>query len=68
MPKTKISKKTKLGKLLVEKPEAGEILFEAGLSCVMCPMAQQETIEQGCKSHGMSNKEIDELIKKINKE
>jgi len=43
------------------------ILLEAGLGCVGCPMMSQETIEQGCKAHGLSNEEIDELIKKINK-
>jgi hypothetical protein len=32
-----------------------------------CPMAMEETVEQGCKAHGMSDKEIDELLKKVNK-
>jgi len=62
----KITKKTKLSKLLGENPKAAEILFKAGLSCIGCPMAMQETIEQGCLAHGMSKKEIDELIKRLN--
>jgi len=62
----KITKKTKLSKLLEKNPDATEILFKAGLSCIGCPMAMQETIEQGCLAHGMSKKEIDELIKRLN--
>jgi hybrid cluster-associated redox disulfide protein len=63
----KITRKTKLSELLSKNPEAAEILFESGMSCIGCPMAMQETLEEGCSSHGMSEKEIDELIKKLNK-
>jgi len=63
----KITKKTKLSVLLNKKPEAAEILFEAGLTCVGCPMAANETIEQGCLAHGITKKNIDELIKRLNK-
>lgn len=62
----KITKKTKLSAILGKNPEAAEILFEAGLSCVGCPMAMSETIEQGCLAHGMSKKEIDKLIERLN--
>ena len=63
----KITKKIKMSKLLEEKPEAAEILFEAGMGCLGCPMAMQETIEEGCKAHGMSDEEIDEIVKRLNK-
>jgi hypothetical protein len=33
-----------------------------------CPMAQMETIEDGCRAHGMSPKEINKLIEKMNEE
>ena len=62
----KITPKTKLSEILKTKPEAVEILFEAGMYCVGCPMAMQETLEDGCKAHGMSKKKIDEIIKKLN--
>ncbi len=61
-----ITKKTKLSRILEENSKAAEILFEAGLSCIGCPMAQAETLEQGCLAHGMSKKEISELLKKLN--
>ena len=62
-----ITKKTKLSELLGKNPEKAEILFEAGLTCVGCPMAMQETIEEGCKAHGFSNAEVNELIERLNK-
>lgn len=65
--KMKITKKTKLSEILRSNEKAAMILFNAGLSCVGCPMAMQETLEEGCKAHGMDDKKINELIKKLNK-
>ena len=62
----KVTKKTLLSEIITIKPEAVELLLEAGMGCIGCPMAQQETIEEGCLAHGMSQEEIKELIKKIN--
>ena len=62
-----ITKNTKISKIVKEKPGAVEILFDAGLSCVGCPMMAQETIEQGCLGHAMSKEKINELIKRLNK-
>lgn len=64
--KIKISKKTKFRELLEAKPEAAEKLLEKGMACIGCPMAQMETIEEGCLAHGFSEKEISELIKELN--
>ena len=63
----KITKKTLMSEILEKKPEAAKLLIEAGMHCVGCPMAMQETLEQGCKAHGMNKKQIDELVKKLNK-
>jgi len=65
--KKKITKTTKLSEVLRENPNAAEILFEAGLMCIGCPMAMQETIEEGCLAHGIKKKEIDKIIKELNK-
>lgn len=67
MKQKKITPKTKLSELLDSNEKAAEILFEAGMGCVGCAMAMQETIEEGCLAHGMKKKHIDELIKKLNK-
>jgi hybrid cluster-associated redox disulfide protein len=62
-----ITKKTKLNVAITKNKKATELLIRSGLSCACCPMAMQETIEQGCLAHGMNKKQIDELIKKLNK-
>jgi len=62
----KITKKTKLNEIVQGNPDAVEVLFEAGLGCVGCPMAQQETLEEGCKAHGMNDKDVEKIIKKLN--
>jgi len=49
--------------LMDTNPDAMEKLAEQGLGCVMCPMAQFETIEQGALAHGL---DPEELIKKLN--
>ena len=49
--------------ILEEKPEAAEILLEAGMHCCGCPMAQMETLEEGCRAHGI---DADKILEKIN--
>lgn len=60
----KINKKMSFADILNEYPEAGELLMEEGLHCIGCPMAMMETLEEGCKAHGL---DPDKLTKKINK-
>jgi len=62
----KITKKTNMNELLMKKPELAGLLLQSGMGCVGCPMSMGETIEEGCKVHGMSDKEIDKLIDKMN--
>ena len=64
---TKITAKTKLSKILEKKPESAMILIKAGMGCVGCPMAMQETLEQGCLAHGLTKKQIDRLVEELNK-
>jgi hybrid cluster-associated redox disulfide protein len=64
----KITKKTNMNELLMKKPELAELLFSSGMGCIGCPMAEMETIEEGCKAHGMSDKQIEKFVEKLNKE
>jgi hybrid cluster-associated redox disulfide protein len=61
-----ITKNITFAELFEKKPEAMSILFDSGLHCIGCHMSVYETIEQGCSAHGMTKKETDEIIKKIN--
>ena len=62
----KITKNTKISELLEIDPKLAEVLMSSGMVCVGCPMAQMETLEQGCKAHGMTDKDIKELLEKLN--
>ncbi len=62
----KITKKTKINEVLEANPNAAEILSEAGMGCVGCPMAQMESLEDGCLAHGMTAKAVDEVVNKLN--
>lgn len=66
--KNKITKKTNLQKLVAKYPKLAKILVgDYGLHCVGCAAAFFETLEAGAKAHGMSDKEIDKMIKRLNK-
>jgi len=60
----RISKKMSFAEIMEKHPEAAEILFESGMHCCGCPMAMQETLEQGALAHGL---DADEIIDRINK-
>lgn len=60
----KITKNIILKKLLKKYPKASEVLFKEGMMCAGCPMAMQETLEQGCEAHGL---DVNKIIKEINK-
>ena len=63
----KISGKEMIGEILDKNPETVEIFMKSGFHCLGCPMSRMETLEQGCKAHGMSDKEIIAFIGKLNK-
>ncbi len=41
-------------------------MANAGLNCVGCSASTIETLEQGMRSHGMDEKEIESLLKRLN--
>ena len=66
LKKAKVSKTIMLGELIQKFPKSAPFLAEAGLHCIGCHVSAFETLEQGCKAHGMSGKEIDSLLKRMN--
>nr|MCK4929576.1 DUF1858 domain-containing protein [Nanoarchaeota archaeon] len=65
--KSGITKDMLIGDITSKHPKAVELMFKHGLQCVGCGMVAFETLEQGCKAHGMSDKDIDKLVKEMNK-
>lgn len=62
----KINKKMTFAEIIKASPRATKVLIEAGMHCVSCPMAGQETLEEGLKAHGFTPKDVDKLVKRIN--
>ena len=67
MKNIKISKNTLINSLLEKHPEAAEILMAYGLHCVGCHFSEFDTIEDGAAMHGMSDEEIEFMIRDVNK-
>ena len=62
-----ITKDMIIGDCLAKYPKTAEYLLSQGLHCIGCFAANMETLEQGLKVHGKSDKEIDKIIKELNK-
>ena len=63
----KISRKTNLGGLVRDYPEAAYILFAQGMQCIGCGLAAHETLEQGLASHGYNDADIGTIIDGMNR-
>ena len=62
----KIKKEDNLAKVVFKYPKAGEVLVDYGLHCIGCIASEYDTIEEGAKIHGLSAKDINEMIARIN--
>tara|TARA_Y100000310_G_scaffold265358_1_gene276360 strand:+ start:608 stop:805 length:198 start_codon:yes stop_codon:yes gene_type:complete len=59
-----ITKDSKIAEVIEKYPDTVEVFVEAGFHCMGCAMAALETIEDGCKVHGI---DVDEFVEKLNK-
>lgn len=64
--KFEVTAESKLGEVINNYPQAGEVMLEYGLHCLGCFASQFETIEQGARIHGLSDQEIVEMVERIN--
>ncbi len=62
----KITKDMTIGEVIEKHPKVVGIMLRYGLHCVGCGIAAMETIEQGAKGHGMSDKEIEMMVRELN--
>lgn len=61
----KISKDTMIGELVMNCPQAVEILYEHGFHCIGCGLSAYETLEQGALAHGYDEETIKQIVKEI---
>lgn len=65
--KALITKDTPLGQIVQEFGfETANVMMKYGLHCVGCHVAAWESVEEGCKAHGMSDEDIKKLLKELN--
>ncbi|MFH0798245.1 MAG: DUF1858 domain-containing protein [Candidatus Woesearchaeota archaeon] len=62
--------KVKKGMLIQDIIQANsdsiEIMARHGLHCIGCQVSTFESLEDGCRAHGMDDKEIKEIVDEIN--
>ncbi len=61
-----IGKSMPIQEIVTLMPEAKNILAEYGLHCFSCAGSEYEALGEGCKGHGFSDEEIDELVDDLN--
>ncbi len=62
-----ITKDNLINDFLKKNPEVAEILMAYGLHCVNCHFSEFDTIEDGAMVHGMSDEDIELMLKDVNK-
>lgn len=65
-PAEKISKDMMIMEALQKYPAAAEVLLNQGVHCLGCIASHGESLEQGLKAHGKSDKEIASIINEMN--
>lgn len=66
MQQEAITKDMIIGEIIEKYPEAAEILSNYGIQCIGCSANPYETLEQGTIGHGMSEQELENLVKELN--
>ncbi len=62
-----IKKDMMIAEVAEKYPDTVKVLLDHGLHCIGCHAAHNENLEQGCKAHGLDDKEIDEMVEEMNK-
>ena len=66
--KIEITKDILIGDLVENYPKLASILVEKyGFHCIGCMAAGMETLEEGATVHGMTDKEIEQLVNNLKK-
>jgi hydroxylamine reductase len=61
-----ITKETPISKLIDEHPDVQEILMEYGLHCAGCSFSEFDTLEDGATMHGLSDEDVNLMVKDVN--
>ena len=59
-----ITKSMSIAEVISRYPDTIPVLMKTGMHCIGCPMAMQETLEDGLSAHGL---DADKIIDGLNK-
>jgi len=66
MAEKKITKNMMIEDIVNKYPEVADVMIESGLHCVGCAIAGSESLEDGARSHGLSDEDVDKMVEKMN--
>jgi len=66
MGENSITRKMYLKEILSMHPKSAETMMKFGLHCLGCPVSGMETLEDGARSHGMDEEELEMLLDELN--
>ena len=62
MAETYVNKDTLIGEIVVQYPEAAEILLSIGMHCLGCPASRMEALQDACAVHGVDAQQVIDAI------
>ena len=63
----KLNKEMTFADILNACPNCGEILLKYGLHCIGCHLSTMESLQDGCKAHGIADEDVNKMVKELNK-
>ena len=57
-----VTEKTLIGEIVMNHPEAVEVLLSIGMHCLGCPASRMESLEEACMVHGLEAGPVVEAI------
>ena len=62
MAEAYVTKDTLIGEIVVQYPEAAEILLSIGMHCLGCPASRMESLQDACAVHGVDAQQVIDAI------
>lgn len=62
----RLTREHTIGDIIQQYPDAAPLLTDYGIHCVGCHVSPYETLEEGLRSHGMSEEQIDTILSEVN--
>ena len=61
-----VNRTDNLGEVAIQYAPAAAVMLDYGLHCVGCFANRFDTVENGALLHGLSEEEIDQMLKEVN--